>query len=220
MVSPDKTTVYSGDQLEIILFDDKGEKVDASALASAGDYTMTVRVKATESFKDGWIGGTSVAYGIDVTGTELSTAEDLGFYIDGKVASESDHLTYDGTDQLGRLTVKVVAGGKTLVEGTDYTVEVKKDKKVVEEAVDAGTYTFTVKPLTFEFTDTSADMDFDLTIDPVTVQYLYPNVDGLVYNDNGSVNDGDSDFGVAYTGSAIEIPGALYEINHGNGKYG
>ena len=221
--SSDGKTVYSGDQLEITLADDEGNVVEPSALGEPGEYTMSVRVKPFDSIKDGFTGGTKTNIGIRIHGTELADSENLAFYIDGKPAGTADAVTYDGTDQLDRLTVKVKQGDKVFEEGTDYTLEVKDENgKVVEEAVNANSagkcYTVTVKPLTFEFGEHD-DPTFKLTVNPVTVEFLYPVVSGIVYNENGSVNDGDSSFDVPYTGSAIELPSAMYEVNDGDGTY-
>ena len=189
---------YSGDKLEISYYDTINKKVvDASALANKGTYELTIRVKPELGFASNhWTGGT-VKLTVKVNATKVDQDKTLAFYFDGEIAGDNASVFYNGEDQLGRLTVAVKdAEGNDLVEGTDYTLEIKDGKnKDVESAVDADTYTVTVKPITFDFDGTGSDF-FKLTVKQAEL-----GVSGLK-------NLTSKYEAPAFTGAAVEIPAA------------
>ena len=205
--------VYSGDAVEVTYYDTVNKKVvDASALANAGKYTATFRIKPVQDFATGaWTGGTK-SININIQGAEVQSNEGLAFYFDGELSGDSKSVTYDGTDQLKRLSVVIKQDGKTYEEGKDYTLEVtKSDKKTVTEAVDHDTYTVTVKPLTFKL---DGDKDFTLTIDKAKIATATDGLKDFLYNgsETSYVNDA-----VAYTGEDVATPAVQYPVLNADG---
>ena len=205
--------VYSGDAVEVTYYDTVNKKaVDASALANAGEYTATFRIKPVQDFATGaWTGGTK-SININIQGAEVQSNEGLAFYFDGELSGDSKSVTYDGTDQLKRLSVVIKQDGKTYEEGKDYTLEVtKSDKKTVTEAVDHDTYTVTVKPLTFKL---EGDKDFTLTVDKAKIATATDGLKDFLYNgsETSYVNDA-----VAYTGEEVATPAVQYPVLNADG---
>ncbi|MDN0068778.1 S-layer homology domain-containing protein, partial [Collinsella ihumii] len=214
--SGDVVNTYSGDQIEITYYDTINNKVvDASALANKGDYELTIRVKPQKGFTtDAWTGGT-VTLKVNVEPTKIDQDKTLGFFFDGELAGNSTAVTYDGTDQLERLSVVVKdAAGNDLAEGTDYSVVVENGEgKEVDSIVDADTYTVTVKPLTFEFDGTGSDT-FTITVNPIKFGELVPVVSDMKLDalDNGDIMVPGNEFYLAYTGATIETPALKYGV--------
>ena len=205
--------VYSGDAVEVTYYDTVNKKaVDASALANAGEYTATFRIKPVQDFATGkWTGGTKKIK-VVVQGAEVQSNEGLAFYFDGELSGDSKSVTYDGTDQLKRLSVVIKQDGKTYEEGKDYTLEVtKSDKKTVTEAVNHDTYTVTVKPLTFKL---EGDKDFILTVDKAKIATATDGLKDFLYNgsETSYVNDA-----VAYTGEEVATPAVQYPVLNADG---
>lgn len=208
--------VYSGDAVEVTYYDTVNKKaVDASALANAGEYTATFRIKPVQDFATGaWTGGTK-SININIQGAEVQSNEGLAFYFDGELSGDSKAVTYDGTDQLKRLSVVIKQDGKTYEEGKDYTLEVtKSDNKTVAEAVDHDTYTVTVKPLTFKL---DGDKDFTLTVNKAKIALSTKpgeSLKDLLYNGSEAsyVNDA-----VAYTGQDVATPAVQYPVLNADG---
>ena len=205
--------VYSGDAVEVTYYDTVNKKaVDASALANAGEYTATFRIKPVQDFATGaWTGGTK-SIKINIQGAEVQSNEGLAFYFDGELSGDSKSVTYDGTDQLKRLSVVIKQDGKTYEEGKDYTLEVtKSDKKTVTEAVNHDTYTVTVKPLTFKL---EGDKDFILTVDKAKIATATDGLKDFLYNgsERSYVNDA-----VAYTGEEVATPAVQYPVLNADG---
>ena len=208
-------TVYKGDDIEVTYYDTVNKKaVDASALANAGSYEVTARIKPVQDFATGkWTGGTKTI-SVEVQGAKVESNKGLAFYFDGELSGDSKSVTYDGTDQLKRLSVVIKQDGKTYEEGKDYTLEVKSGKKVVTEAVDAGGYTVTVKPLTFKL---DGDKDFTLTINKAKIALSSKEgecLKDLLYNGSEAsyVNDA-----VAYTGEEVATPAVQYPVLNADG---
>ena len=182
-----------------------GKTVDASALSKPGTYHVLVHAKMTKNSADQVVCG-YYRFDVEVLGNKLNAFADVAFIWDGELAtSNSGNATYDGTDQLSRLTTMVVDGDhNSYVEGKDYELTVKKAGygEPVKEAVDAGTYTVTVTPKTFEF---SGSATFTLTINPVKVSDL-------------GRKTGLKDQTVTYTGSELEVPQAQYLVVNADGS--
>ena len=224
-----------GDDLEIVITDKDEKVVEPSALANAGNYDMTVRVKPFQEFGDTeWLGGsTSTPIKIVVAGTEVDQDTSLGFYVDGELAGDSTNVTYDGTDQLEKVSVVVKdSEGNVLTEGTDYELKVTLDGKEVDSAVDASDdpYVIEVVPLTFAFDSTGSSPEFSLYVDQVEIDRLVADVADMKFAadektgeipEDGADADGstvDNEFYVKYTGSAVEVPGVKYQVEKG-GEY-
>ena len=206
-------TVYKGDDIEVTYYDTVNKKaVDASALANAGSYEVTARIKPVQDFATGkWTGGTK-KISVEVQGAEVESNKGLAFYFDGELSGDSKSVTYDGTDQLKRLSVVIKQDGKTYEEGKDYTLEVtKSDKKTVTEAVDHDTYTVTVKPLTFKL---DGEKDFTLTVDKAKIATATDGLKDFLYNgsETSYVNDA-----VAYTGEDVATPAVQYPVLNADG---
>ena len=209
-------TVYKGDDIEVSFYDKDNKKaVDASALANAGNYEITARIKPVQDFATGkWTGGTK-KISVAIQGAKVQSNEGLAFYFDGELSGDSKSVTYDGADQLKRLSVVIKQDGKTYEEGKDYTLEVtKSDKKTVTEAVDHDTYTVTVKPLTFKL---EGDKDFTLTVDKAKIALSTNEGESLkdfLYNGSEAsyVNDA-----VAYTGEDVATPAVQYPVLNADG---
>ena len=201
---------YKGDQLEITYTDlDNNETVDASALGTVGSYKLTIRVKPTQDFAtNDWSGGT-ISIKVDVKAVQLDDSKDLAFFFDGELAGSSETVTYDGTDQLERVsTVVKGSDGENLVEGIDYKITVKNvdTGKEVDSIVNAGTYEIKVTPLTFEFSGSGDTLT--LTVSPVQIGARVAQ---------GSLKDFLGADAVAYTGSAVTIPGVQYPVLNADG---
>ena len=231
---------FTGDQLEVSYLkyaddsDLKGTIVaTAEDLSKPGKFDIVVRVKPVEDFANGWIGGTATAT-VTVTGSSVDADKALTFVVDGEGAAVSGSqasatLEYDGTDLLKKVVANVKDGGKTYVQGTDFTLEVKdEDGKVVESIVNANSssskhYTVTVKPVTFVWAnDAASKVSLDLTVskkkltenDTKDSRALKDFTDG-----NGSVTsdmdafDASKDASLFYTGSELELPAAMVDTD-------
>ncbi len=218
-IKGDDGETYKGDAIEVTYIDTVNNKaVEASDLSKAGTYKAEIRIKAFQNWEnEQWYGG-SMSVNINVNPAQVSSSKNLAFYFDGELSAGTASPYYDGTDALKRLEVVVKADGKTYAEGTDYTLEVKKDGKAVTEAVDAGEYTVTVKPLTFKFED-DAVTTFTLTVKKAVIGRV--EVDGAetdhklkdleyVADDLKTEKDEYVNDAVAYTGEEVATPAAKY----------
>ena len=218
-IKGDDGETYKGDAIEVTYIDTVNNKaVEASDLSKAGTYKAEIRIKAFQNWEnEQWYGG-SMSVNINVNPAQVSSSKNLAFYFDGELSGGTASPYYDGTDALKRLEVVVKADGKTYAEGTDYTLEVKKDGKAVTEAVDAGEYTVTVKPLTFKFED-GAKTTFTLTVKKAVIGRV--EVDGVevdkdlkdlkyVADDPDTNEDEYVNDAVAYTGEDLATPAAKY----------
>ena len=213
----DGTPSWSGDQLDVTYIDFASSKaVDASALASAGTYTAVVRVKPYQDENGLWMGGTKT-FTIEVTGNK-AYGDNVAFFLDGELAGTSGSLEFDGSDLLSRVSATVAnPEGGQFEYGTDFTLEAKNSKdEVVESVVDVDDYTITVKPLTIELDGAAADFEFTLHVTPLSVSglkdFAYDGEKGAypvkkTYDYDAENYDNDA---VAWTGSAVEVPGVQY----------
>ena len=214
-------TTYKADDIEIS-YSDGSKAVDASALTQPGTYAVTVRIKPVQDFATNqWTGGSKTVW-VKIQGNEVDANETLAFYLDGELASSYEQVTFDGHDFLNDVSAIVKdSDGTTYEEGTDYTLEVTKDGKKVDSIVDKGVYTITVKPVTFNIA--SGTQSFQIEVLAVKPDQLIADVEATKYNadentgDIYNVTDEDGNsvvntFYVAYTGSAIEVPGVLYGV--------
>ncbi|OUO57947.1 hypothetical protein B5F74_11490 [Collinsella sp. An271] len=213
---------YTGDDLEITYTDtDDNKTVDASALANVGEYELTIRVKPTQDFATGaWSGGT-ITLDVEVVAVGLDDSEDLAFFVDGELAGNAESVTYDGTDQLDKISVVVKgADGTDLVEGTDYEIKVTNTdtNREVDSIVDAGEYEIKVNPLTFSFGSSPNDT-LTLTVNPIKIGLAVTGGDlkDFLYRTNTAGTVVLQNDAVAYTGSAVEIPTVKYPVLNEDG---
>ena len=213
---------YTGDDLEITYTDtDDNKTVDASALANVGEYELTIRVKPTQDFATGaWSGGT-ITLDVEVVAVGLDDSEDLAFFVDGELAGNTESVTYDGTDQLDKISVVVKgADGTDLVEGTDYEIKVTNTdtNREVDSIVDAGEYEIKVNPLTFSFGSSPNDT-LTLTVNPIKIGLAVTDGDlkDFLYRTNTAGTVVLQNDAVAYTGSAVEIPTVKYPVLNEDG---
>ena len=222
-----KTHTLDADQLEVSYFDKAGTTaIDADELKKAGEYTVKVKVKPFQDFysSNKWVSSAEVSFKVIATGNQVYN-NDVAFYFDGKISGNSANPTYDGTDQLDKLSAKVLdEDGKELVEGTDYTLEVTYKGKEVKEAVDADedyAYTVTVKPITFTF-ENGQNEEFVLTIKKVQLNVLIPSTIDMkeaADSETGKIKDEkNNQFYVPYTGKAVSIPALKYEVEDTENK--
>ena len=198
--NPALLTVTAGseditDDCTITVTDEDGNAVaeGLDALSKAGKYKVTVKVNAAD-LKPAYSYGGEVTFKANVTNATIDDADDVYFLYKGDVVDQSatKTLDYDGTDLAANVTTKVKNGKKELVEGTDYTVEIKKGSKVVDEAVLPGTYTITIKSDSYNIT---AGQTLTLEIGAIPVNATRAA---------NLQNVGNGDF-IAYTGQAIDL---------------
>ena len=221
--SGDNTVSLKGDDLQLSYFkysegasDKKGDAVTADALKSQGKFIVSVRAKAFQDWyaNDAWTGGVKDLV-VNVTGN-TAAAEDVAFFFDGVLAGSEVKPTYDGTDQFKKLSVKVNVDGKELVEGTDYTLEYKLGAKEVTEAVDAGKYTVTLKPITF----TAGTEELTVDVQQVDLKVLVAATETTKEpaQKDGKLTVNGQEYYVRHTGSAVEVPGVKYEVYNEKAK--
>ena len=140
-----------GDDVEdydVAVLDEDGKEVSEDSLEQPG--TWTVRVTVNTKNDDGELVANVATCKVVVSYENVSQAANVFLTFDGKNVVSTATPTYDGTDLLPKVAVKVVAGEKTLAEGTDYEVVVENaEGDEVDQIVDAGKYTVTVKGLTY-----------------------------------------------------------------------
>ena len=186
------------DDLTITVTDEDGNVLPEGldALEKAGKYKVTVKVNSADLSTPYSVGG-EVTFSATVTGAQVAGAG-VYFMYDGTVLDQGNGNTaaktvkYDGTDIAPNVTTKVKSGKKELVEGTDYTVEITKDGKAVDEAVLPGTYTFTIKSDTYVISDNK--LQVAISAIPVTKTRAA-----------GTQTAKDGSQFLAYTGEAIDL---------------
>jgi len=124
---------------------------------------------------------------------------------------------YDGGNFLDRIGITVKSGDKTLAEGTDYTVTVKKDGKVVDEIVDAGEYEIVVSSDYYQIgANYSTTETLTVEVSPVTLTAVEfdreqaPFKTFYTFDADGKVDS--TITGIPYTGSAIADPVVTYDV--------
>ena len=146
-----------------------GDEVE-SATAS-GRYTLTVSVKPGADYA---LGGSKTVH-FTVSSGSLAAAE-VTFTYKGAVYG-GDPIPYTGKNVLDDIQVTVKLGRNTLVEGTDYELVVTDDaKEQVEEAVDAGNYTMSIKGINYTGTISQGLQISQATIKALRVQTGATNV--------------------------------------------
>ena len=140
----DFSVVEPDAKLQIKVYNAEGEEVDFDTVnTTVGTYTVAVRADA--KLNEYVYGSDTHIMTVKTRKGAVATSADLVFKYKGDVIDHFEPVTYDGTDVLDDIQTVVRYGDETLVEGTDYEVEVTDENgDAVDEIVNAGTYTITV----------------------------------------------------------------------------
>ena len=222
VVSSGETKKLDSGKLEISYSKD-GKAFDPSTAVAGDKFDMHVKVKAYDAVGTN---GAKELHGSDsiTVSVKLATSQayddQVGFYLDGKLAGDAGEVTYDGTDQLKNLKVVIKDDdGNTLAEGTDYTLEVKNKSgngDVVTEAVNADTYTVTVKDKGYEFN--GSGLTFKLKVNKADVSAVYGYVKDALKGVDDKGNDVKEDASLYYNGSDITTPAYKYYVLDSKGE--
>ncbi len=152
---------YAASDYSVKVYDQK-TGAEVQTWNATGDYTVVVAMNVPSDYS---VGG-SFSYNFSVKGGDLSTAKIFVSY-KGEVVNAINDAVYDGTDVMDDITVTVLDGKTALTEGEDYELVLTKGGKEVESAVDAGSYTLTVKGKAYVGSAT-----FDINIKAATITKL------------------------------------------------
>lgn len=213
----DDVALYDTDDEEALdgrVFDQsKGEAYDASLFSIAGkkdvDFTVTPSTEEGNTVgahtavvevtvpSDYSIGGVATANYTVIAGVIDTDELDAIVILNGSNVEFGSTVNVPYTGEAVEPTISVSCNGTALVEGEDYTVTVTNDAtgEAVEGMVDAGTYTVTLASDTYEITGTSDS--FKIQIDPRDL--------GNTVWAKPTVMDVQGNWGVLYTGSAIDV---------------
>ena len=175
------------------------EEVSASKISESGEWLVKIVVDAKATDYE-YAGEAETV----VTVTEGDVADgNVYFTFGGKVVKDSVEATYDGSDALKKLGVKLYDAKGNEVSASDYKVEVKdSEDKVVTSAVDAGTYTVSV---TSDKYTVAGTQELDITINAIEAGNLRIDPSTTILGEG---------WGYAYTGSAI-VPVIQYSVENG-----
>ena len=150
-------------KFNITIKDANGNTVEPGNLKTPGVYSITLSVDTDHH--EHKVGGKAVTKVRIIGG--VVTSSDVYFSYNGVIGGNNATDTYDGTNLLDNLAVAVYDDlGLELKQGEDYDVTVKDaDGNVLDQIVDAGTYTITVSSDTYAM----ANDTFTLKVNPVTV---------------------------------------------------
>ena len=175
-----KGTAVDDDSISIVSVTNKatGAAATEADLKTPGTWVVTLGVDHGADYA---IGGTAQLT-VDVTNGTVKSAN-VFVSVNGKNITGGDNATptsldYTGENLLDTIDIAVSYKGKDLVEGTDYTVEVTKDGKKVDEIVDAGTgYKIEIKSDTYKLNgDEDAQSQatvFKFTVNQVEIKGAY-----------------------------------------------
>ena len=172
-----KTTVTNASGAEtdhkvIVTNYETGASATEADLQRAGKWLVTVKVLDNVNGQT-VVGLASV---VVVNTNVISDSDNIFVTYDGKAITNniiSDD--YTGSDLLEKLSVEISKGNKVLVEGTDYTIEVKKQDSTgkwvaADGVVDAGSYQVTIKGISF-----SPNVQYTFDVDPRTLVSIAPS---------------------------------------------
>ena len=205
------TQLTSG-QYTVTVTDQKGNTVPASSLATPGKWNVTVAVNSAAM--DWALGGKQTAT-ITVTNGNIASGDMFVTY-EGNAGS-AFQKSYTGQDYLKNLAVKVVVGGKTLVEGVDYKVAYTNGKnEEVTEFVNADTYKVTITSDTWTVAGAGANVS-TFTVKPIAIDASDLKVANEIEIVK-KVGDVDKTFkGLPYTGKEI-VPTFQYATVDADGN--
>lgn len=179
LTGPFYATDWAFDADEVSVTDNAGKAYDKSAyvvsvadengvpaeVSAAGDYTASVTMTIPSDYS---VGGSVQATFTYFAGKLDGQVTDIVVLLDGKNvepgAATPGETVYDAEAVVPAVTVK--CGEKVLAQGSDYSIEYKNaDNEVVDQILDAGTYTMEVK---------SDSYDVDNGVFYITVKQLEP----------------------------------------------
>ena len=178
--STSKGTAVDDDSISIVSVTNKatGAAATEADLKTPGTWIVTLGVDHGADYA---VGGTAQMT-VNVTNGTVKAASVFvsvnGENIQGGASAKATELEYTGENLLDTIDIVVSYKGKDLVEGTDYTVEVTKDGKKVDEIVNAGTgYQIEIKSDTYTLAETAKDAKdatiFKFDVTPVKVLGAY-----------------------------------------------
>ena len=178
-----------------------GNNKEVTEWTKPGTYTAKVKINDADLKYTG-----EASMGFTVVKSQVST-DDIAFMYKGKVVDGSVTEIYDGTNFLESIKTYVKdSDDDALVEGTDYTVEVKKGSETVDKIVDAGEYTVTVKGLKdANNADIAASNSITVNVKKASIT---PELKGAFTKDGTTF--------LPYTGDAI-TPTFKYKVQKWNG---
>lgn len=189
--------------IKVTVTDEDGNAATVDSLKTPGTWVVTASVNFT---KEGELIAGSVSTKVSVSYGTVTEAANVFFTYDGENVQTSIADVYVGEDLSKKLGIKVMKGDKTFVEGTDYTVTIttkSADGKtvVVDNITDAGTYTVTVKGITFKI-DGSSTTAITFKVDKAKADVVLKNT----VTDRTTTGENDTDDGtfLPYTGSSID----------------
>ena len=196
------------DNYDTVVYDDEGNVVDLQGktqLDTPGTYYVETTVGYTDKVTGDYVAGTKVAKVVVSYGVVHANSEIFMTYKGQNVVSTASD-TYDGTDKKANMGFTVKADGKTLVQGTDYTVTIEKQatdgkRTAVEEVVDGGVYIITVEGVTF-----NGSAEFTFIVNAVKPAHIVVDHDIVTGKDAHGCPTGI----VSYTGEAIEATFGFY----------
>ena len=203
--------------------DDEGNDADAADLQTTGTWKVNLRVNAARTqFAQG---SDTVIMTVVVVGGVVEDS-DVVFKYNGEVTGDltgAKAVTYDGTDVLDDIEVTVRSDGKTLTEGTDYTLKVVNTdtNEEVDGIVDAGSYSVTVESEAYDLSSVT-DATLEIEVEPVT-----PTSVAVVPDLTETTATGSTQGYLAYTGDVltpsftfkdgddeVEVPAEAYEVTY------
>lgn len=196
----------------VVYTNNDGETVSASDLKNPGDYKITVTVNT--KIGDDVVANTKT-FNVKVIADQLESDANVFVTFDGKNISGNTiaDQTYTGEDFAEKLSILVKSDSKTFVEGTDYTVAITKDVDGedvdVDGIVDAGDYTISVTPVTFDLDGDKDAYEVSLKVTAAVIVEAEP-----VYD---LVGNADYDSCYVYTGETI-TPTFKFYIQGSDGK--
>ena len=203
----------------IKILDDQGNEV--GDMSVPGTYYVRVDVDYTFSNNAGeYLVAGSKVFKV-VVRYNLTKADNIFFSYKDENYEQGASDTYDGSDFMDRISIKVKDGDKEFAEGTDYTVKIEKrqsDGKFVEvdSIVDAGYYEITVEGQTFTSTDGTS---FYFIVDPITITGKQAHlVSSLKKNGQPVLAWTGAALTASYTytvdGEEVAIPADAYEVEY------
>ena len=193
------------DAYSVKVYDNKTkEEVSASKISEAGEWLVKIVVDAKAT--DYEYAGEAETL---VTVTEGSVEDgNVYFTFGGKVVNGTAEMTYDGTDALKKLGVKLYDAKGNEIAASDYKVEVKDSEgKVVTSAVNADDYAVTVTSDKYTVAGTQT---LTVKVNPVKAADLRIDPAQFLFNDV-------KDPRFAFTGEAI-VPVIQYKTTDAEGK--
>ena len=201
----------------IQVLDSEGNDVGVAGLANKGSYKLSVVIDPANTDPAYAFAGKSATMDVTVTYGEVKGAN-IAFTADGKLLDgATPSVEYTGSPIVIGTNVKF--DGKD-VPASEYTVAITKDGKAVDQVLDAGTYTITVKSDKYSFE--AAGNVITLTVSPMAVTPVDAK-DSVKVNYSGTTYPTlfytGSDIAPTFTfenadGDKVEVPADSYSMSY------